>query len=331
MATGYAGAYSRNLWSATLKRLNEAIASIKQYHNGVRYFRDFLTETKKKDITFPLRPEDWSQFLSHMRESGLADSTCSNYLNHVAYLEETAGFRRPDLKRLPIFGRQYKVLQKSVKGSKPSKQPITLQLGRRIVVNQDVTHRGSFIFSTLMLTGIMGLFRLGELTIKSHTNFDPRKVMRVRHFIPAGEYAIFWLPFEKTDPYGHGYPVYIPRCPDKRFCVVARVEHMIRSMRKKPDGPLFTWTNGRIITRDSFIRQLRKEIKKLGLNPKLYAGHSLRRGGAYTAKLHGLDEATIKMLGRWTSDAYRRYIAFQPPQILALEHEWISREENFSG
>jgi hypothetical protein len=46
----------------------------------------------------------------------------------------------------------------------------------------------------------------------------------------------------------------------------------------------------------------------LGLDTKQYAGHSFRRGAATWAASQGIDADTIKLLGCWTSDCYRRYV-----------------------
>jgi hypothetical protein len=40
-----------------------------------------------------------------------------------------------------------------------------------------------------------------------------------------------------------------------------------------------------------------------------YSGHSFRVGAATTAARAGLCQATIKMLGRWESSAYKRFIS----------------------
>jgi hypothetical protein len=46
----------------------------------------------------------------------------------------------------------------------------------------------------------------------------------------------------------------------------------------------------------------------LALNKQSFAGHSLRRGGATSLALRGVPDHLIKVLGRWRSDCYQRYL-----------------------
>ena len=49
-------------------------------------------------------------------------------------------------------------------------------------------------------------------------------------------------------------------------------------------------------------------IKFCGLNPARYKGHSFRIGAASHAADRGLSDAQIRVLGRWKSNAFHRYI-----------------------
>ena len=53
-------------------------------------------------------------------------------------------------------------------------------------------------------------------------------------------------------------------------------------------------------------------IATLGLQTDQYSGHSYRIGGATDAANSGLSDWEIKLLGRWSSDAY---LTFAPPPL----------------
>ena len=57
-------------------------------------------------------------------------------------------------------------------------------------------------------------------------------------------------------------------------------------------------------------------MSKAGLDPDVYAGHSLRIGTATVAHEKGIEDSTIMTLGRWKSNAYQRYIRI-PQEHLA--------------
>ena len=76
--------------------------------------------------------------------------------------------------------------------------------------------------------------------------------------------------------------------------------------------PLFCFSNGRPLTRLRLLKRLHRQLKQAGYQPHWYNTHSFRIGGATSAAEAGVSQATIQQLGRWRSQAYRRYI--RPPQ-----------------
>ena len=57
-----------------------------------------------------------------------------------------------------------------------------------------------------------------------------------------------------------------------------------------------------------------------------YSGHSFRRDAATWAKQAGIPDSDIQLLGRWKSDAYKRYIEVHPEHIWGVSH----RPQTFS-
>jgi len=56
----------------------------------------------------------------------------------------------------------------------------------------------------------------------------------------------------------------------------------------------------------------------MGVDPTCFSGHSFWIGAATTAAQVGVEDATIKMLGRWESAAYQRYIRTPRDQLASL-------------
>ena len=66
------------------------------------------------------------------------------------------------------------------------------------------------------------------------------------------------------------------------------------------------------------VAAVRCALATAGVNTLLYSGHSFRVGAATTAARAGLSEATIKMLGRWESAAYERYVRTPRESLAAI-------------
>ncbi len=73
--------------------------------------------------------------------------------------------------------------------------------------------------------------------------------------------------------------------------------------------------NGDFLTRQWLVSVVREAIKKAGLDPTKYCGHSFRIGAATAAAKNGLEDSVIKTLGRWHSLAYLEYVQIPRDQL----------------
>jgi hypothetical protein len=62
------------------------------------------------------------------------------------------------------------------------------------------------------------------------------------------------------------------------------------------------------ITYNEFLKELKTACAAIGLNPALFATHSLRRGSVSGQFANGVPNKVIKYSGRWTSNAFEAYI-----------------------
>ena len=91
-------------------------------------------------------------------------------------------------------------------------------------------------------------------------------------------------------------------------------QHPLLSVQSKPwkgsfpdtgitQGPLFSLSNGSLLSRRRLSGYLQAALPSLNLNT-----HSFRIGGASAAAAMGIPDSTIQILGRWASNAYRTYL-----------------------
>ena len=167
------------------------------------------------------------------------------------------------------------------------------------------------ITPTMFCMTFFGFFRMGELTTPSQRAFDSSV------HLTFGDIAVdsmmntqlIRVSFKqsKTDHFRSGAQVFLGRTGDKKLCPVAAVLAYL-AVRQGGDGPLFYYTNGTYLTKDNFIKPVREALNTLGYVSEKFASHSFRIGAASTAAKAGIDEATIKAMGRWRSDAYQTYV-----------------------
>ena len=115
----------------------------------------------------------------------------------------------------------------------------------------------------------------------------------------------------KTDPFRKGMQIFIGRTGCE-CCPLAA----ILALRGTATGPLFRFANGDPLTRDAFVREVRRALSSAGVDPSAYCGHSFRIGAATVAAAIGIEDSTIMTFGRRNSSAYLRYIR-TPRELLA--------------
>ena len=98
-----------------------------------------------------------------IKDCDLASSTALTYVGHVAYLQSLYGFRRPVWKKLPRYGRICRSLRKLSVSKAKEKFPITFRHASKIVFDLWPVSSSDVPFVAILLFGIVGLFRLGEV------------------------------------------------------------------------------------------------------------------------------------------------------------------------
>ena len=125
-----------------------------------------------------------------------------------------------------------------------------------------------------------------------------------------------FLQSSKTDAFRRGHTLVIA-CSPSPLCAVKAMRNYFLLVR--PQGPLFSFHSGRLLTRKSVVSLLRDAARQAGLPYSSLKGHSFRIGAASTAAAAGLPHWLIKVLGRWSSDSYQLYI-HTPQTFSCLPH-----------
>lgn len=153
---------------------------------------------------------------------------------------------------------------------------------------------------------------MGELTTKTIKEFDPTKhVKRAdvefdaedRHQFKATK---IFLPCTKVAAAGES--VYWAQ-QDNQTDPKAALLHHFAVNNPQVNGHLFAWKHAkgtRPLTRSEFWKRISGIIKRVGLGN--LKGHGLRIGGTLEYLLRGVPFDVVKSIGRWSSEAFTRYL-----------------------
>jgi integrase len=130
----------------------------------------------------------------------------------------------------------------------------------------------------------------------------------------------------KTDQEGHGRTIGIPKGRHSDTCPVVALQRWLSLALLEPTGPLFPRIvpNGRPAARrtnrvgtaakgrlspQGIARVVQRAVARIGLDPKDFAGHSLRSGFATEAAAQGASErAIMRQTGHKSLEMVRCYI-----------------------
>ena len=166
-------------------------------------------------------------------------------------------------------------------------------------------------------TCFFGFFRSGEITLPAGTSFDDTKHLSwgdVAVDNPALPQIIkVKLKVSKSDQLRKGVDVFIGKTGGIICPVAAVLAYM--AARGSTNGPFFKFRDGKPLTKARFTGLIREALKAVGLPQEQFAGHSFRIGAATTAAKAGIEDSTIRMMGRWNSAAFLAYIRTPREQL----------------
>ena len=120
----------------------------------------------------------------------------------------------------------------------------------------------------------------------------------------------------KTDPFRQGVYVFLGKTGNELCPVAAVAAYLV--VRGRQPGPFFRFSTGSPLSRELFVKQIRKALLPYDVDSESYSGHSFRIGAATAAAAVGVEDAMIKTLGRWRSSAYQLYVRIPRDSLAAV-------------
>ena len=206
------------------------------------------------------------------------------------------------------------------------KLPITYQILSEIIALLE-GRPDELLITTAMCTTFFGCFRAGELFLSHNDNFSP-----ARH-VTYGDLSIdhvlstitIHLKQSKTDNFNQGVNVKMG-CSGTPICAYCTMRRFAdQHPRPTRDSPLFIDSNMLALRKPHFIAITKLTIALAGHDPTAYSGHSFRAGSATSGATAGFSAWELKLLGRWSSNAYQVYLR-NPQLVSAFAHRLANTE-----
>jgi len=195
------------------------------------------------------------------------------------------------------------------------KQPITPDLLLRLHSKLDLTASLDASFWATCLVAFYGMFRKSHLLPSAANQVNPSKQLTKADFKIFSWGTLITIRWSKTIQFRERVvEIPLPYIPGFALCPTTAIINAFRftSSFSTKTSQAFNWVDDsrvlHTLTYSPFVSKLRLLLSSLGLDPKLYAGHSFRRGGASFAYQSGVPRELIKALGDWRSDTILIYL-----------------------
>jgi hypothetical protein len=197
----------------------------------------------------------------------------------------------------------------NLRNTSDARLPITLPILQNFLSALQHTAGEKDCISLLRATFLLafhGFFRLGELVARSDSFRELVLQRQDVTFVPGQGFQIILRHFKNMK---NNQPVTIILSPSKTstICPVQALHDYLKIFRHS-SGPLFVFQSGAPVMHSFVVQQLKVALAYCDLNPQQYKGHSFRIGAATEAAKLGYSENFIQQLGRWQSNAIKRYL-----------------------
>ena len=269
----------------------------KCYERTWRQFNDFCKTFKIKS-SLPVGQSVLLLYISYLFDKNYASSTICSAISALVYFHFEKGLPDPRTKQV------YQALA-GVKNKRPSVsswQPLSLENVNILIRNAQGAFSSSFtvhLFKAMACLAFYALLRVGEFTYSQHS------IRRADISIHKSYVEIRFQSFKHSG--GIGVTQSVSAIHQKDVCPVHLLAKYL-SVSGHKNGLLFVKEDGMAPSRKEFLDWLKTVMVFCGLDDSRFNTHSFRAGMATHMALNGFSAEQIKLAGRWSSDAYRKYI-----------------------
>ena len=271
------------------------------YAKEFRRYEQFCSSVLGADLCFPATQPTMARYIAHLFDASYASSTIATSVSAISYFHKALGHPDPSesfyIKRLLI----------GVSKCNPSRDmrvPISLPMLQQLI--DAVPSIASDTYTAKMVRAMFSLaffalLRLSEITTTART---AHTLQHKDVILGDTEMQVCFSSYKHSG--AHPFKLSISQQP-KGVCPVRLVRDYLMA-RGNTQGPLFVHLDQSPVTPHLFTEHLRLAVIAARLTHLNISSHCFRLGRCTHLASLGYSEHKIKLVGRWKSDSYTRYI-----------------------
>lgn len=285
-----------------------------QYQKVWKNFSNFHLEVLNKAITLPVECHDVGLYLSHLTTLGLQPNTVQSHLSAISFVHKINNCGDPTQtflikKLMTALHRKIPCIDK--------RRPVSVTLLKLLISDLNFIHTSAYdvaMFSAMYSLAYSACLRVGELAVSNHKD-NTIQLSQINEVIINSETTAIRIYFSQYKHSDGDKPILeINAQVNDKLCPVKMLKNYL-NLRPSLPGPIFLSSSGKPISRQQFVNALHTSIKFRSLDPSFYNTHSFRIGRCSDMMSNGFSDAQIRAVGRWKSNAYKRYIR---PSVISV-------------
>ena len=271
----------------------------KSYHAAFSKWIDWAAAYPEIKV-LPAQPVHIVLYLTHLAHSVKSFSSISQFTCAVSWMHSTHGFNSPI--KTPIVAEVINGLKRLLAGPVSPKEPFTPNDIKRIFTDTNKSSLTELRNTAMITIAYFAFLRVDELL---HIKLNDLTVFK--------DHLQINIPKAKTDQLRQGTTVVIAKgtndqCPVELLMLYVKTAKIAlkgadnnylfcRIIFKK--GKLSLFEPSKCMSYSNVRDIVKSTAEKLGLDPRQYATHSMRSGGATAAAGAGVSERVMQKHGRW--------------------------------
>ncbi len=279
-----------------------------QYQRHLQAGYDFITHHLGQLWILPLRMDSLAAFLAYLFQSSNSYSTILTYVSALYYCHKIRSLWDPT--KLFYIRTLLLGIKNNSSRTIPLK-PISKEILHRMILMLKFGCEGIYdqiMYKAIMLIMYYSCLRVGEALVAEHNSDHTFTSESVKAVYRQGQLVAYLIQFHS---YKHqnvsSRVVKLQKTYLDQFCpVIALKQYLL--IRSKLNGVFFIDGVANPVNRTMLVRVIKKVLIQANLDPANFGTHSFRAGRTTDLALEGVSADRIRLIGRWESDAYLKYI-----------------------